>query len=169
MTTETKSANEFVISRVFNAPRKLVWKALSEAEALAQWWGPKGATINVNKLDFKPNGVFHYNMQSPMGVMWGLFKYVEMVEPEKLVFINSFSDEAGGVTPNPFLPSFPLETKNIITLSEQGGKTTLTLKGGPINATEEQQKAYRDMMGSMNQGFAGTFDQLDEYLSKAAK
>jgi uncharacterized protein YndB with AHSA1/START domain len=161
--------NDFAISRVFNAPRELVYKALSESDALAQWWGPKEASIQIAKFDFRPEGVFHYKMESPMGVMWGKFRYLEMVKPERIVFINSFSDENAGVTPNPFLKNFPLETLNIITLVEHEGKTTLTLKGGPINATREEQDAYNSMVQGMQQGFGGTFDQLDEYLAKVAK
>ena len=167
--SELSKGQELVITRVLNAPRELVYKALSEAEALAQWWGPKGATIHINKLDFRPDGIFHYSMESPMGVMWGKFKYLEIVKPERIVFINSFSDKDGNVTPNAFMKDFPLEVFNIITLTEREGKTTLTIKGGPINATAVEQKAFNDMLGNMQQGFGGTLDQLDEYLSKNQK
>ena len=99
-------------------------------------------------------------------MMWGLFQYLEMVKPERIVFINSFSDEEGNVTPNTFLPAFPLEVMNIITLKEENGKTLFTLKGGPINATEEQCQVFSGMHAGMQQGFTGTFDQLDTYLQK---
>jgi uncharacterized protein YndB with AHSA1/START domain len=159
---------EIVISRVFNAPRAAIYKAFSEAKALAQWWGPKGGKIQVAQLDFRPGGIFHYNMQSPMGVMWGRFNYLEMIEPERIVFTNSFSDENGNIIRAPFSATFPLEIMNILTLTEQDGKTTLILRGGPINATEAEQKAFRDMHAGMEQGFAGTFDQLDAYLISKA-
>ncbi len=88
---------EFVITRAFAAPRELVWQAWTDAEALAQWWGPKGCTIRIVKLDARPGGVFHYAMQfKPGHDMWGKFVYREMVKPERLVFINSFSDPEGG-------------------------------------------------------------------------
>ena len=54
-----------------------------------------------------------------------------------------------------------------MTLTEQGGKTTISLRGGPINATEEERKIFAGMADSMRQGFGGTFDKLDEYLAKA--
>ena len=53
--------------RVFDAPRDLVWKAFTESERLMQWWGPKGFTMLVAKLDLRPGGVFHYSMRSPDG------------------------------------------------------------------------------------------------------
>ncbi|HSY76479.1 MAG TPA: SRPBCC family protein [Bacteroidia bacterium] len=163
---EMQPREEFTISREFKAPRELVYKVFSQAEHLAKWWGPPGASINVKSLNFSPGGMFHYSMQSPMGEMWGKFVYCEMTKPERVVFISSFSDEKGGVTPNPFMPNWPLETLNIMTLTEHDGKTTLSMRGGPINATEEQMNVFNSMHGSMQQGFAGTFNQLDEYLSK---
>ncbi|MBI4275605.1 MAG: SRPBCC domain-containing protein, partial [Rhizobiales bacterium] len=91
--TKTETAGQrtdFVISRVFDAPRKLVWKAWTEAERLAQWWGPKGCTIRVVKLDVRPGGIFHYAMQfKPGHDMWGRFIYREIAAPERLIYISS--------------------------------------------------------------------------------
>jgi len=50
---------EFVITRAFDAPREVVWKSWTQAERLAQWWGPKGCAIRVVKLDLRPGGIFH--------------------------------------------------------------------------------------------------------------
>jgi uncharacterized protein YndB with AHSA1/START domain len=159
---------EFIITRIFDAPRELVFKAWTESEHLKHWWGPKGFTFGVSKLDFRPGGIFHYSMRSPDGhEMWGKFVYREIVVPEKIVFINSFSDEEGNTVRAPFSPTWPLEVLNTLTLSENEGKTTLTLRGGPINATEEERKTYEAGFESMKQGFGGTFDQLADYLAKA--
>jgi uncharacterized protein YndB with AHSA1/START domain len=99
--------------------------------------------------------------------MWGRFVYREIVAPERIVFINSFSDEDGNITRAPFSSTWPLEVLNTLTLSEHEGKTTLTLRGGPINATEEERKTFEAGFDSMRQGFTGTFDQLADYLAKA--
>lgn len=158
---------EFKVSRSFNAPRDLVWKAWSEPERLAQWWGPKGCKLEVRKLEFKPGGIFHYGMQMGPGMWWGRFVYREIEKPERIVFVSSFSDETGGVTRAPFSPTWPLEVLNDLTLTEENGKTTVSLRGGPINPTQEERANFENMFGSMEQGFGGTFDQLDEYLAKA--
>lgn len=161
-------AQDFTISRVFDAPRSLVWKAWTEPEPLAHWWGPKGCTIRVISLDLKPGGVFHYAMQwQPGHDMFGRFVYREIKSPERLVYVSSFSDAQGGVTRAPFKADFPLELLNTLTLTEQVGKTTLALRGGPINATEEERRAYVGMFDSMRQGFGGTFEQLADYLARA--
>ncbi|HEV8282865.1 MAG TPA: SRPBCC domain-containing protein [Chitinophagaceae bacterium] len=162
-----KQANEFAIERVFNAPRHLVWKAFAEAERLAQWWGPAGFKMEVKKLELSPGGTFHYSMQSSDGfIMWGKFVYLQIVEPEKIVFILSFSDENGAITRAPMSATWPLEVFNVLTFKEHDGKTTVTLKGHPVNATEEEIETFRNEFEGMNQGFSSTFDQLDEYLAK---
>ncbi|HKZ97779.1 MAG TPA: SRPBCC domain-containing protein [Hyphomicrobiaceae bacterium] len=169
--TVEPAEREFVISRVFDAPRELVWKAWTEAPRLAQWWGPKGCTIRVVKLDVRPGGMFHYAMQfKPGHDMWGRFIYREIAAPERLVYVSSFSDAKGGITRAPFpkiSETWPREVLNTLILSEQGGKTTLTLRGSPINATEEEFKTFAGMFASMRQGFSGTFDQLAAYLAKS--
>jgi uncharacterized protein YndB with AHSA1/START domain len=158
----------FTISRTFNAPRNLVWKAWTEAERLAQWWGPKGCEIRVIKLDFRPGGIFHYAMAfQPGQEMYGRFMYRDIAAPECMEYISSFSDPEGGITRAPFggiAADFPLEVLNIMTLTEQGGKTTMTLRGGPVYPSEAERKCYAGMAESMQQGFAGTFDKLDDYL-----
>jgi uncharacterized protein YndB with AHSA1/START domain len=160
-------AGEFMFTRVFDAPRELVWKACTEAEHLAQWWGPKGFPIKVRTLDLRPGGVFHYSMCTPDGRdMWGKFVYREIVKPERIVFVNSFADAMGNLTRNPWLPGWPLEVLNTQTFVEQAGKTTLTLCGRPVNATEEERKIFESQFEGMQKGLAGTFDQLADYLTR---
>ncbi len=164
------AGKEFTVVRELNAPRELVFKLWSEAEHLAKWWGPKGFDIKVAKLEMRPGGIFLFGMTTPDGNdMWGRFIYREVVSPSRLVFINSFSDKDGGVTRNPWNADWPLESLNILTLEEHSGKTTLTLKGYPINASEKECQEFEKGFGDMQQGFKGTFDQLEEYVSEITK
>jgi uncharacterized protein YndB with AHSA1/START domain len=161
---------ELVITHVFDAPRELVWKAFTESNRLAHWWGPKGFTMLVRRLDFRPGGIFHYSMRSPDGqILWGRFVYRDILAPERMVFVNSFSDEEGAITRAPFSPTWPLEIMNTVTFAEHDGKTTVTLRGGPINATDEERETFWNGQESMRQGFAGTFDQLAAYLAENAQ
>ncbi len=153
------------LTRVFNAPRAIVFKAWTEAERLAQWWGPKGFVFVVATMDLRPGGAFHYCMRGPNGMeMWGKLVYEEVVAPERLVFINSFSDKDGRLTRHPMSATWPLEIHNPLTLTEQDGKTTLTLYGGPVNATEAERQTYAAGRSGVQQGMAGSFAQLDAYL-----
>jgi uncharacterized protein YndB with AHSA1/START domain len=157
----------FKISRTLDAPLSLVWEVYSQKEHLAKWWGPKGFEWVSGGLDFRPGGVFHYGMKAPTGhMMWGKFNYREIVPMKKIVFTNSFSDEAGITTRAPFAANFPLEVMNTVLFSEQDGKTTLDMTGTPFNASEDEKAFFESMFPSMNQGFNGTFIQLEEYLKR---
>jgi uncharacterized protein YndB with AHSA1/START domain len=165
------TTQEFVLVRTFDAPRNLVWKAWTSAQALGQWWGPKGATIRVIKFDLRPGGMFHYAFALQSGhEMYGRFVYREVVAPERLVFVNSFSDPEGGITRAPFpqlKDKWPLEVLNVMRLTELAGETTLTLRANPLNASEEERAMFTSHIDSMRQGFGGTFDRLAEHLAGA--
>ena len=160
---------DFVISRVFDAPRDLVWKAFTEPERMKQWWGPKGFTVIASKMDLRPGGTYHYGMKAPNGsAMWGKFIFREIVAPERMVFINSFSDEAGGITRHPMSPTWPLEMLSTFTFEDVGGKTKVTIRWAPHNATEDERKTFDSGHDSMRQGWGGTLDKLAGYLPKKA-
>jgi uncharacterized protein YndB with AHSA1/START domain len=157
----------FTLARTFDAPLSLVWKVYSDKEHLAKWWGPKGFEWVSGGLDFRPGGLFHYGMRAPNGhIMWGKFNYREIVPMKKIVFTNSFSDEAGMTTRAPFAANFPLEVLNTVEFSEAGGKTTLHMTGTPFNASDKEKAFFQSMFPSMQQGFTGTLDQLEAYLSE---
>src|SRR5205085_7558434 len=164
----TKSA-DFVISRVFDAPRDLVWKAFSDPERMKAWWGPKGFTVIASKMDFRPGGTYHYGMKSPTGApMWGKFRYREIVPPQRMVLINAFSDEAGGITRHPMAPTWPLEMLSTFTFDEEaGGRTKVTIRWSAYNATAEEQKTFDAGHERMRGGWGGTMDQLATYLETA--
>ena len=160
-------AGEFVYTRVFDAPRELVWKAQSEVDRLKQWWGPKGFKVFAARMDFRPGGMFHYGMRTQSGQeMWGRFVYREIVAPERIVWINSFSDANGGLTRHPGSEDWPLEMLNTMTLAEHEGKTTLTLRVAAHDATESERATFVAGFASMQAGYGGTMDQLAEYLAK---
>jgi uncharacterized protein YndB with AHSA1/START domain len=170
--TQTATASkDFVISRVLDAPRDLVWKCFTEPKRMQQWWGSKGVKVVKSEMDLRVGGTYHYAMQTPDGaVMWGRQVYREITPPERLVFINSFSDEEGGLSRHPMAPTWPLEMLSIFTFEEQpGGKTKFTVRWAPHNATAEEQATFDAGHGSMNQGWSGTMEQLEAYLATAKR
>jgi len=159
---------EFSITRVFDAPRALVWKAFTEPERLEQWWGPRGFKTRVHKLELSPGGVFLFSQRMPDGrEMFGKWIYREIVAPERLVVVTSFCDEKGNPVRHPLSPSWPLEMLSSSTFTEHQGRTTLTIRAIPINATASEHKVFEDGKKSMDEGFTGTLDHLAEYLAKA--
>jgi len=164
--TEKATAQKFVITRVFDAPRQLVWKAWTERHRLMEWFGPKGFTMPAAKIDLRPDGIFHYCLCSSDGdEMWGRFIYREIAASERLVFVNSFSDEEGNVTRHPLSPTWPLEMLSTVTFTEHQGRTTLTVQWEPLNPTESERETFEGGHDSMRQGWTGTLDQLAEYLA----
>lgn len=157
----------FEISRVFDAPRERVWRAWTEVEHLKKWWGPRGFTVSHCTLDLRPGGLMHYCLRAPGGgEMWGRFLFREIVKPERLVWINSFSDPKGGVTRHPGHAGWPLEMLTTVEFAETSGKTTVTVRWTPHEASEAERKVFDDGRASMNQGWSGTFEQLGAHLEK---
>lgn len=166
--TADSAENEFVLTRVFDAPRETVWKAFTEPERLEQWWGPRGFTTRVLKLELRPGGVFLYSQLTPDGrEMFGKWVYREIVAPERLVVVNSFCDANENLVRHPLSPSWPLELLSTSTLTENNGRTSLTIRAVPINASESELKTFAEAKKSMDEGFTGTLNQLAEYLAKA--
>ena len=157
----------FETSRVFDAPRAKVWQAWTEPARLKQWWGPKGFKVHTCKLDLRPGGTFLYGMTAPDGSdMWGKFVYRKVSAPEKLVFIVSFSDPQGGVTRHPMSPNWPRYVLSTVEFAEEAGKTRVTVRWTPHDATEAERKVFEDSREGMKQGWGGTLDQLEAYLGK---
>jgi uncharacterized protein YndB with AHSA1/START domain len=163
--TETAD-RDLVITRVFNAPRELVWKAFARPEHLEHWWGLKGFTTRVHKLELRPGGAFFYSQKTPEGrEMYGKWVFLQIVAPQLMVIVSSFTDENESPVRHPLSPTWPLEMLSTSTFTENQSRTTLTIRTKPINATETEREAFYDSESSIEQGFAGTFESLDEYLA----
>lgn len=153
---------ELILVRVFNAPRELVFKTFSEAEHLKHWWGPRGWTLTVCNVDFRPGGIWHYCMKcmdKNQGDFygyesWGKAVYKEIVEPEKIVYVDYFSDAEGNEAEG--MPS----TLITMTFEEHEGKTKLVNRAQYASA--EALKSVMEM--GMEQGITETWDRLDEHL-----
>jgi uncharacterized protein YndB with AHSA1/START domain len=157
------AGQEFVVTRVFEAPRDLVFRAWTEPERLKRWWGPRGYTMPFCEIDLCPGGVTHLCMRSPDGRdIWGKGVFREIVVPERIVLTDSFADEEGNVvspTHYGMSPEWPLEVLLTVTFEEEAGKTRVTLRyeGVPPGA---------DRDGSQ-QGWSESLERLGEYLAKA--
>jgi uncharacterized protein YndB with AHSA1/START domain len=160
--------SEVTITRIFDAPPALVWQCFTEPQHMKEWWGPKGSTIITSNMDLRIGGTYHSAMRDPEGrVMWAKFIYREIVAPRLLVWEHSFSDEAGGLTRHPLSPTWPLKLLTTVTFDDApSGKTKLTLRWSPLDASEDERKTFDAARDGMRGGWAGTFDQLEAYLGR---
>ena len=161
---QTNEKAVLTVAKEFNAPIQLVFDALTNPDALAEWWGPVGYTMTVTKFDFTPRGICLFKMENKESEMWARFIYGQIKSPELVEFTLSFSDENGGITRAPFFENWPLEILNIITLAEQDGKTTLTNICFPVNATYEEVASFKENKLSFNQGLSASLEKLKIYL-----
>jgi uncharacterized protein YndB with AHSA1/START domain len=101
-------------------------------------------------------------------VMWAKFVYREITAPQRLVWVHSFSDQAGGLTRHPLSPTWPLEMLTTVTFDEpRRGQTGVTIRWSPINATAEELKTFDAARDGMRHGWGGTFERLTAYLADA--
>ena len=160
----------FEMTRVFNARRDRVWKAWSEADQLAHWWGPQGCSIEIFRFEFRPGGFAHYAMKfAGAPTTWGRFNYREIVAVERIVWLNSFSNARCGITRAPFSELCPLEIENFVTFTERGGTTTVSLRAEPFGEVAEESQYFEELRPSLEQGYGGTFAQLAEYLIRVLR
>jgi len=157
----------FVLSRTFDAPRELVFKAFTDAEHLRHWWGPKDFKVISSTMDLRPGGIYHFGLQAPDGsTMWGRFVFREIAAPERIVYVNSFSDEKGGLARHSMHAVWPLELLSTLLFEDAGsGRTRVTLSWFPINANDPECQAFDENRESMTGGWGGTFGKLEHYLA----
>ena len=135
MTKSTVNEIErMVVTRVFDAPRDLVWKAWTDPNYVVQWWGPKGFTAPVCKMDFRVGGKFLCCMRAPDGKeFWNGGEYFEIVVHEKIVYSMYFADAEGNkVEPAQYGIEHEAmdDAHDVITFEDFGyGQTKLTLIG----------------------------------------
>ncbi len=148
---------ELILTRVFDAPRELVFKAWTDPKCVAEWWGPHGFTNPVCELDPRPGGAILIHMRGPDGTVYPMTgTYQEIVEPERIVFTNAALDADGK-------PMFEILTT--VTFIEQGGKTKQIVQARVIKKTA-QAAPY---LAGMEQGWTQTLQRLNSYLASESK
>jgi uncharacterized protein YndB with AHSA1/START domain len=164
----TEPRPEFVITRSFAASRERLWQAWTDPAQMAQWLGPKGTKGTTLAADLRPGGLLHWRMDAAEGAtMWGRALYREVTPPERLVYVQSFSDESGGIARAPFFEGrWPLEMLTIVSFEEEGDRTRVTLTWSPLDAAADEQANFVSNIPSMHGGWGNSFDQLAALLGE---
>jgi len=150
---EEPSERTLVITRIFDAPRSLVFNAWTEPAHRMRWWGLKGFTVTSCEMDLRPGGAWRLSMRSPEGRedrQVGIFR--EIVPPERLVFTYAFEDAAGNLGH---------ETLVTVTFAEHEGKTKLTVNQAVFETLAVRNDHVR--------GWGEALDRLAEYAATASK
>lgn len=148
--TAEPNKHEIVITREFNAPRELVFRALTDPALVPQWWGPANMTTQIDAMDVRMGGLWRYVQQDNEGNEYAFRGvYHEIAAPERVVYTFEWEGMQGHIL---------LET---LTLTEQNGKTLIT------DSSVFQSVADRDGMlqSGMEEGAAASWDRLEALLS----
>jgi uncharacterized protein YndB with AHSA1/START domain len=152
---ETASDREIVFTRVFDAPRELVFSAWSDPQHVAHWWGPNGFTLTTFEMSVKPGGVWRFIMHGPDGADYpNRIVFDEIVKPERLVYSHG-----GGK------PGDSVDFQVTVTFAAQGKQTRLTMRMVFPSAAERDRvvKEYGAIEGGKQ-----TLARLADYLAKLA-
>jgi uncharacterized protein YndB with AHSA1/START domain len=152
MTEATKldaiADREIIATRLFDAPRELVWEVWTDPKHLAQWWGPNGFTNTIHEIDVRPGGVWRFIMHGPDGTDYkNEIVYVEVIKPERLVY-----DHVSG-------PRFHVT----LTFTEEGNKTRLNMQMLFESAAEREHTVKK--FGAV-EGLNQTLGRLQKHLEK---
>jgi uncharacterized protein YndB with AHSA1/START domain len=149
LTVTTPSEREIVMTRVFDAPRDLVFEAHTSCAHMSRWWGPRDTEVSSCEIDFRPGGRWRIVLRRPDGEIPGFRgEYLEIVRPERFVWTFEWEGMPGSVGPETY------------TFEEHDGKTMLTTLS-TFGTVEERDGVLGSGMAS---GAAETWDRLDEYL-----
>jgi len=150
LTVTTPSEREIVLTRSFDAPRRLVFEAYSKPEYVKRWWGPRRFEMPVCEMDFRPGGAYRVVHRGRNGEEFAFRgQYREIVPPERIVRTFEFEGRPGHVS---------VET---LVLTEQDGKTTIT--GTTVFDSVEERDGM--LHSGMEEGAAETYDRLAEHLA----
>ncbi len=156
----------FVIQRSFAATPERLFGLWTQADHLARWLPPTGATMKVLAADIRTGGSLHYRMDHPAGTLFGVFDYLELNAPERISYLQRFSDEQQGPGKHPMLPVFPNQLRTDVLFSlESPGQTRVRLSFRPEGEVSQQElEAFLRTRDSMTPGWNGSFDKLDALL-----
>lgn len=151
LTLTLPSDTEIVLTRVFDAPRRLVFEAWTKPEHLARWWGPNEFTLPVCEVDLRPGGAYRFVMRGPDGKDYPMKgEYREIVPPERLIYTDAFD-----------VPDMPArESLVTVTFEEEDGKTALTIHSR-FQSVEDRDAVLE--LGA-EEGWRESLERLAEYL-----
>ncbi len=152
---------EYVLDRIFEAPRTLVWRAWTDPEILHRWYGPNIETI-IHKFDLKPGGSWLNEMKWGGNSDFSRMDFQEVIVPEKLVWHHSSSDSDWNIITSPMMADWPRVLLTTVIFEDMGDKTKVRLSQVPIDPTEAEITCFATMMAGMDNGWGGGYALMDE-------
>jgi uncharacterized protein YndB with AHSA1/START domain len=164
---ELNGKEAFVINRSFDAPIETLFDMWTNPEHIAQWLPPTGSEMRFIKADIKPGGNTLFLMTQRGVEFYVKAEYLKIEKPGHIVYTQQFCDEDGKISRHPMAPVWPETMLTTVDLSEEGaGRTRVSVTCEPHGAaTPEEVEVFIKSKAGMSQGWSGSFDKLDAYLS----
>jgi uncharacterized protein YndB with AHSA1/START domain len=155
----------YVLDRIFDAPRELVWKTWTDPELLPRWYGPGAETI-VHRLDLKPGGLWLGEMRWGGNSSYSRVEFTEVIPPERLVWLHSVSDADWNIISSPRMADWPRVLLTTVTFEDDRGRTKLRLTWVPHEATTAEIACFARAIDGMGKGWAAGMELLAELLAE---
>ena len=153
----------YVLERVFDAPRELVWKTWTDPKLLPRWYGPNVETI-IHHLDVKPGGLWLNEMKMGERSSYQRSEYTEVIKPERLVCLMSNTTADWNIAPNPMMPDWPRVLLTTVTFKEDGANTKMRLTWVPYEASKAEIACFAAAIDGMGKGWNAGMELLAELL-----
>lgn len=158
-------ATVYVLERVFDAPRELVWRTWTDPDLLPRWYGPNVESI-VHRLEVRPGGLWLHEMRMGGGSSFQRAEYTEVAEPERLVMLQSTTDADWNVVANPRMADWPLVLKATVTFGEEDGRTRMRLTWAPHEASDAEVACFAAAVDGMGKGWEAGMALLEGLLAE---
>jgi len=155
----------YVLERVFDAPRELVWRTWTDPALLPRWYGPGAETI-VHRLELKPGGLWLGEMRWGARSNYQRVEYTDVVRPERLVWLHAVTDADWNVIANPMMPDWPRVLLTTVTFDEDGARTRLRLTWTPHEASEAEIACFAAALDGLDKGWGAGMKLLEELLAE---
>lgn len=166
---ETSGKDSFVINRTFDAPIELMFEMWTNPRHFSQWLAPTGFQMEFIRADIRPGGKTFYCMQGGDVKMYGRAEYLKFEKPHRIIYTQQFCDENENLSRHPMAPTWPATMLTTGQLAEEGpDRTRVTVTWEAYGDTTPAELAtFINSKGSMTQGWTGSFDKLEAYLSNS--
>ncbi|MEQ1877478.1 MAG: SRPBCC family protein [Bdellovibrionia bacterium] len=166
---ESKGKDIFIYNRSFDAPIETMWKMWTDPKHVMNWMAPTGLTGEYIRADIRPGGEAVYFMTDGKSLkMYGRANYLELKKPERLIYTQQFIDKDENIARHPHAPTWPETMKTTVTLTEEGPDCTRVTIQWEVHgeATKAEREMFHSAKAGMSQGWGGSLDKLEEYITK---
>jgi uncharacterized protein YndB with AHSA1/START domain len=155
----------YVIERVFDAPRELVWKTWTDPQLLPRWYGPKANTI-IHRLELRPGGLSLIEMQWGGKSKYERIEYTEVTPMDRLVWLHATADAEWNIAASPMMPDWPRVLLTTVTFAEDRNRSRVCLTWVPHEASQAEIACFAAAIGGLDKGWGTGMDVLAELLAE---